>query len=340
MSTVHAYAANTANSPLEPFEYELGPIGSDEVDIAVESCGICHSDLSMLEDAWGMTRYPLVPGHEVIGKISSVGDHVTHLSVGDRVGLGWHSGYCMACNQCLGGHHNLCPSAEPTIAGRHGGFADVVRAHSVSVAKLPDELDTRTAGPLLCGGMAVFNPLVQLDLSPTGRVGVIGIGGLGHLALKFARAWGCHITAFTSPGKQDEAITLGAHDTINSRDPAAVKAASGQFDLILSTVNVNLDWNAYLGLLKPRGRLHMLGAVTEPLDLNLIPMMFSQLSVSSSPVGSPVTIRKMLDFAARHAVNPVTEHFPMNRVNDAMEHLRAGKARYRIVLNRKAEAES
>ena len=334
MSTVHAYAATEANGPLEPFEYELGPIGADEVDIAVESCGICHSDLSMLEDAWGMTRYPLVPGHEVIGTISAVGEHVTHLAVGDRVGLGWHSGYCMVCDQCLDGHHNLCTSAQPTIAGRHGGFADWIRAHSASVAKLPDGMDARTAGPLLCGGMAVFNPLVQLDMSPTGRVGVIGIGGLGHLALKFAHAWGCHVTAFTSPGKQDEAIALGAHDTINSRDPAAVKAATGQFDLILSTVNVKLDWNDYLGLLKPRGRLHMLGAVTEPLDLNLIPMMFGQLSVSSSPVGSPATIRKMLDFAARHGVKPVTEHFPMSRVNDAMEHLRAGKARYRIVLDR------
>ena len=289
----------------------------------------------MLEDAWGMTQFPLVPGHEAIGKISAVGDHVSHLSVGDRVGLGWHAGYCMTCDQCLDGHHNLCSSAEPTIAGRHGGFADTVRAHAASVAKLPDELDAKTAGPLLCGGMAVFNPLVQLDISPTGSVGVIGIGGLGHMALKFARAWGCHVTAFTSSGsKQQEALELGAHETINSRDPEAIKAAAGRFDLLLSTVNVKLDWNSYIALLKPRGRLHMLGAVTEPLDLDLIPMMFSQLSVSSSPVGSPVTIRKMLEFAARHKVAPVTEHFPMSHVNDAMEHLRAGKARYRIVLNR------
>ena len=162
-------------------------------------------------------------------------------------------------------------------------------------------------------------PLVQFDVSPTGSVGVIGIGGLGHLALKFARAWGCHVTAFTSSGpKQEEAVNLGAHETINSRDPEAIKAASGRFDLLLSTVNVKLDWNAYVATLKPRGRLHMLGAVTEPLDLNLIPMMFSQLSVSSSPVGSPETIRKMLEFAARHNVTPVTEHFPMNQVNDAI----------------------
>jgi uncharacterized zinc-type alcohol dehydrogenase-like protein len=334
MSTVHAYAATEANGILKPFEYELGSIGPQEVDIAVESCGICHSDLSMLQDAWGMTQFPFVPGHEVIGKVFAVGEHVSHLAIGDRVGLGWHAGYCMTCDQCLEGHHNLCSTAEPTIVGRHGGFADKVRAQAASVAKLPDELDPKKAGPLLCGGMAVFNPLVQYDMSPTGSVGVIGIGGLGHLALKFADAWGCHVTAFTSSGlKQQEALTLGAHETINSRDPDAIKAAAGRFDLLLSTVNVPLDWNAFLETLKPRGRLHMLGAVTEPLDLNLIPIMFNQLSVGSSPVGSPATIRKMLAFAARHNINPVTEHFSFDQVNDAMERLHSGKARYRIVLN-------
>lgn len=335
MSTVHAYAATEANGIIKPFEYELGSIGPQEVDIAVESCGICHSDLSMLQDAWGMTQFPFVPGHEVIGTVFAVGEHVSHLAVGDRVGLGWHAGYCMTCDQCLEGHHNLCSTAEPTIVGRHGGFADKVRAQAASVAKLPDELDPKKAGPLLCGGMAVFNPLVQFDMSPTGSVGVIGIGGLGHLVLKFANAWGCHVTAFTSSGpKQQEALTLGAHETINSRDPDAIKAAASRFDLLLSTVNVPLDWNGYLETLKPRGRLHMLGAVTEPLDLNLIPMMFNQLSVGSSPVGSPATIRKMLDFAARHNINPVIEHFRFDQVNNAMEHLHGGKARYRIVLSK------
>ncbi len=335
MSTVRAYAASKANGDLESFEYELGPIGPEEVDIAVESCGICHSDLSMLEDAWSITRFPFIPGHEVSGKISKIGGHVSHLSVGDNVGLGWHAGYCMTCDQCLGGHHNLCSSAESTIIGRHGGFADTIRAHSASVAKLPDKLNPRIAGPLLCGGMAVFNPLVQFGISPTDHVGIIGIGGLGHMALKFARAWGCHVTAFTSEGaKEREALDFGAHDTINSRNPEAIKGATDRFDLLLSTVNVQLDWNSYIGLLKPRGRLHMLGAVTTPLGLNLIPMMFGQLSVSSSPVGSPATIRKMLEFATRHDVTPVTEHFPMDKVNDAMEHLRSGKARYRIVLDR------
>jgi alcohol/geraniol dehydrogenase (NADP+) len=333
MSTVHAYAATKANGAFEPFEYELGAIGSSEVDIAVESCGICHSDLSMLENAWGMTQYPFVPGHEVIGKISSVGEHVSHVTVGDRVGLGWHAGYCMICDQCLGGDHNMCAGATGTIVGRHGGFSDVVRAQAPSVFKLPDGLNAQTAGPLLCAGITVFNPLVQLNISPTASVGVIGIGGLGHMALKFARAWGCHITAFTSSeAKLKEALDLGANDTINSRDPEAIRAAAGRFDLLLSTVNVKLDWNAYVETLKPRGSLYMLGVVTEPLDLNVVPLLFGQRSVGSSPVGSPATIRKMLEFSARHNINPVTEHFPMSKVNEAMERLKQGKAKYRLVL--------
>jgi len=332
---VKAYAAKQAKGAFEPFEFELREIGPYEVDIAVESCGICHSDLSMLDDEWGMAQFPLVPGHEVTGKVSAIGDHVTHVTVGDLVGLGWHAGYCMVCDQCMTGDHNLCSDAKPTIAGRHGGFAETVRAEAASVVKVPDGLNVQEVGPLLCGGIAVFNPMVQLGLSPTSSVGVIGIGGLGHLGLKFAKAWGCHVTAFTSESKMEEAREMGAHDTLNSRDPDAIKVATGRFDLVLSTVNVPLDWNAILATLKPHGRLQMPGAVTKPLDINVLPdMMFKQLSVGSSPVGPPVVIRQMLDFAARHKVAPVNEHFPMSKVNDAMEHLRSGKARYRIVLDR------
>lgn len=255
--------------------------------------------------------------------------------MGDTVGLGWHAGYCQTCSQCLSGDHNLCNSASCTIVGRHGGFADVVRAQAASVIKLPEDIDTRTAGPLLCGGIAVFNPLVQFNISPTANVGVIGIGGLGHMALRFLRAWGCQVTAFTSSdSKQQEALEMGAHETINSMDTEAVSAAAGNFDLLLSTVHVKLDWNSYLATLKPLGRLHILGVVLDPLELNIIPMLFGQLSISSSPVGSPATLATMLDFAVRHNIQPSTEHFPMSRVNDALDHLRAGKARYRVVLDR------
>jgi uncharacterized zinc-type alcohol dehydrogenase-like protein len=335
MTTVHAFAATKAGNPLEAFEYDLGPIGPFDVDIDVEHCGICHSDLSMMDNEWGMTHYPFVPGHEVSGKVAAVGEHVTHLGVGDRVGLGWQAGYCMTCETCLSGHHNMCAEATGTILGRHGGFADRVRAQSAAVFRLPEGLDATKAGPLLCGGITVFNPLVQFGISPTDSVGVIGIGGLGHLALQFARAWGCSVTAFTSSDeKRQQALEMGAHDTIHSRDSGAIQKAAGRFDLLISTVNVSLDWNTYLSTLKPRGRLHLVGAVLEPLDLGVFPLLVAQRSVSSSPVGDPATIRKMLEFAERHDVQPITEHFPFEQVNDALEHLRQGKARYRIVLNR------
>lgn len=334
-TTVHAYAATEPGVRLEPFTYELGALGDHDVDIAVESCGICHSDLSMLKNEWGMTQYPFVPGHEIIGTVRAAGAHVSHLTKGDRVGVGWHAGYCMTCQSCMSGDHNLCGTATGVIVNHHGGFADTVRAQAASAIKLPAKLDAKTAGPLLCGGITVFNPFVQYDLSPTARIAVIGIGGLGHLAIKFAKAWGCEVTAFTSSdSKKKEAMEFGAHDTINSRDENALKANAGRFDLVISTVNVPLDWDAYIGTLKPRGRLHVVGAVLEPIPVGAFSLIMPQRSISGSPVGSPATIATMLDFAARHDIRPTTEHFPMERCNEALDHLRAGKARYRIVLDR------
>lgn len=331
---IHAYAVFEPGGELKPYEYDPGPLGAQQVEIQVEHCGICHSDLSMIDNEWGMTQYPLVPGHEVIGTVAAVGSLVTHLSLGQRVGPGWHSGYCMTCETCMSGDHNLCSSAESTIVARHGGFADKVRAEAASVVPLPEGVDPASAGPLFCGGITVFNPLVQFDVSPSARVGVVGIGGLGHMALQFLNAWGCEVTAFTSsPAKREEALELGAHDTLDSRDADALAAAAGRFDLILSTVNVKLDWNGYLGTLKPKGRLHIVGATLEPLDIGAFSLILSQRSVSGSPVGSPVTIGKMLEFAARHDIAPVTEQFPFSKINDAITHLRSGKARYRLVLS-------
>jgi len=332
---IKAYAVFEPGGALEPYEYDPGALGADQVEINVEHCGICHSDLSMIDNEWGMSQYPLVPGHEVIGTVGAVGDNVANLKVGQRVGLGWQSGYCMSCGTCMSGDHNLCPSAESTIIGRHGGFADKVRAQAASVVALPDGIDAASAGPLFCGGVTVYNPLVQFGIEPNARVGVVGIGGLGHMALQFLNAWGCEVTAFTSSGsKRQEALDLGSHQTLDSRDPDALANAAGQFDLILSTVNVKLDWNAYLGTLKPKGRLHIVGATLEPLDVGAFNLILAQRSVSGSPVGSPVTIAGMLDFAKRHDIKPMTETFPMDRVNDAIEHLRSGKARYRVVLDR------
>ncbi len=332
-TTVNAYAVHEAGGRLEPFEYKLGPLAPNEVDLNVTSCGICFSDVSMIDNAWGFSHYPMVPGHEIIGEVRAVGDQVRHLAVGDTVGVGWHAGYCLMCAQCMSGDHHMCADAVSTFIGRPGGYADIVRAQAAAVFKLPAGVDARTAGPLMCGGITVFSPFVQFGISPTASVGVIGIGGLGHLALTFARAWGCHVTAFTSSAsKQQQAMEIGAHEVLDSRDPNALAGAADRFDLLLSTVNVPLDWNGYMGTLKRRGRLHVLGAVQEPLSLQVGAMMMTQRSVSSSPAGSPSDIVKMLDFVDRHTIAPVTEHFPFDRINDAIEHLRSGKARYRVVL--------
>ena len=332
---IKGYAAYKAGGELKPFEFDPGDLGAHEVEIEVEYCGICHSDLNMIDNDWGMTEFPLVPGHEVAGTVAAVGEGVRNLQVGQRVGLGWHAGYCMTCSTCLAGDHNLCASAQGTIVGRHGGFADRVRAKAAAVIPLPDEIDMASAGPLFCGGITVFNPLLQFAIRPTDKVGVIGIGGLGHMALQFCKAWGCEVTAFTSSeSKKEEALAFGAHRVVNSRDTAELETVAGQLDLILSTVNVKLDWNGYVSALRPKGRLHIVGATLEPLDLGAFPLIVGQRSVSGSPVGSPANIAVMLDFAARHDVKPVIETYALAEVNDALERLRSGKAHYRIVLGR------
>eukprot|EP01093_Parvamoeba_rugata_P015779 TRINITY_DN560_c0_g1_i6.p1 TRINITY_DN560_c0_g1~~TRINITY_DN560_c0_g1_i6.p1 ORF type:complete len:334 (+),score=81.75 TRINITY_DN560_c0_g1_i6:1124-2125(+) len=332
---INAYAAKEPGGKLEKFEYDPGELASHDVEIDVESCGICHSDLSMLDNEWGISEYPFVPGHEVVGTISAVGAHVTSLEVGQRVGLGWHAGYCNSCGTCESGDQNLCANATMTIGGRHGGFADKVRAQATAVVPIPDGVDPQSAGPLFCGGITVFNPLVQFDIKPTSVVGVVGIGGLGHLALQFLNAWGCKVVAFTSSeSKKTEAVELGAHETLNSRDKDELKAAAGKFDLIISTVNVKLDWNLYLSTLAPKGRLHFVGATLEPLDIGAFNLIGGQRSVSGSPVGSPATIKTMLDFAALHDIAPVTETFKFDEVNEAVQRLRDGKAHYRVVLTK------
>ncbi len=332
-TTIKAYAALEKGAPLKPFEYDAGPLGPEQVEIAVTHCGICHSDLSMIDGEWGMTKYPLVPGHEAVGTVSAMGDQVKGLKLGQRVGLGWYSGSCMHCRQCLSGNHHLCANSEATIVGRHGGFADRVRAHWAWTTPLPESLDSAKVGPLFCGGATVFNPIVSFGVKPTDRVGVIGIGGLGHLALQFLNKWGCEVYAFTSSdSKRDEALKLGAHQVVNSRDSASMRRVKGSLDFIISTVNVPLDWNAIIESLAPKGRLHVVGAVLEPIPVGAFSLIGGQKSISGSPVGSPSLAATMIDFCARHDIAPVTENFAMSEVNDALEHLRAGKARYRLVL--------
>ena len=330
------YRAWVAKAPKQPMvleSFDPGWLGDEEVEVAVEHCGLCHSDVSVLNNEWGMSKYPAVLGHEVIGRITALGPAAKGLSAGQRVGIGWYSASDMSCRQCMSGNHHLCRQAQATIIGHRGGFANRVRAHWAWAIPIPEALNAADAGPLLCGGITVFNPLMMYA-KPTDRVGVIGIGGLGHMAVKFAAAYGCDVTAFTSSeSKFDEARGFGAHHVVSSTDPAAVRKLAGSIDLLISTVNVPLDWGAMVAALAPNARLHVVGAVLEPIPVAAFSLIAQQKTVSGSPTGSPAAIATMLDFAARHDIAPQTEHFAMSRINDAFARLESGKARYRIVLD-------
>ncbi len=333
MSRIDAWVVPSAKSPMVRQEVDLGPLAAEDVEVQVEHCGLCHSDLSMLNNDWGATQYPAVMGHEVIGRVVSLGSAAKGLSVGQRVGIGWTAGSCQHCRPCRSGEQHLCAQAQPTIGGHFGGFASHVRAHWSWAIPVPEGLNVADAGPLLCGGITVFNPLAMFA-KPTDRVGIVGIGGLGHMGVKFAAAYGCEVTAFTSSERKfEEARSFGAHRVVSSRDSAAMKQIAGTLDLLIVTVNVPMDWDALTATLGPNGRMHVVGAVLEPIPITAFPMIMGQKSVSFSPTGSPVAIETMLEFAARHNVLPTTEHYPMSEINNAFERLESGHARYRIVLD-------
>lgn len=331
---IRSYAALTAKSALVPYEFDAGELQPHQVEVKVEYCGLCHSDLSIIDNDWGVSQYPVVAGHEIIGKIIRLGSEAKGLKLGQRVGIGWTAETCQACNYCLSGQQVLCTGEhKATIVGHAGGFADKIRAGWQWVIPLPDDLAPESAGPLLCGGITVFDPLLKHQIQAIHHVGVIGIGGLGHMAIKLLKAWGCEITAFTSNlDKADELKAMGADHVVNSRDSAALKAQKGKFDLLLSTVNVTLDWKSYLSTLAPNGSVHLLGIPLEPIATPANLLISGAKSITGSPTGSPAALRTLLNFAARKNIAPQIELFPMSQINDAIARLHSGQVRYRVVL--------
>ncbi len=331
---IRAYAAAAATGSLTRFDYDPGELRPDHVEVAVEHCGICHSDLSVIHNEWRNATYPVVAGHEAVGKVVALGSAVTSLRMGQRVGVSWFSNSCGQCRACIAGDTHLCQQGEFTILGRHGGFADRVRVGARWALPLPDALDHTTAGPLFCGGITVFSPIVEFNVRATDRVGVLGIGGLGHLAVQFLNRWGCEVFAFTRRMDNAREIkALGAHHVVSGDDRERMKSLTGSLDFLLVTLNVAQDWNAWLSLLAPRGRMHVVGAVLEPMAIPAFALLPGQKQVSGSPMGRPSTLASMLDFSARHQIKPVVERFPMSRVNEALAHLESGKARFRVVLD-------
>jgi uncharacterized zinc-type alcohol dehydrogenase-like protein len=333
MAQIQGLAVHAAGAELLPFHYDPGKLGSQEVEIEITHCGICHSDLHLIANDWGISQYPFIPGHEIVGTVAAVGDGVRSLEVGQRVGLGWQSNSCGRCEWCMKGLENLCPEAEGTCVHRHGGYADRVRANARFVIPIPDALPSEQTAPLLCAGITVYNPMRIHGVNPSSRVGIVGIGGLGHIAIQFARVFGAEVTAFsTSAAKEAEARALGAHHFVNSRESKAIKDVAGTLDFILNTANADQDWGSYIQALRPTGTLCFVGVPPSPVSLHAFPLISGQRSVSGSPVGSPYQLREMLNVAARHSVKATTELFPMSKANEAIEKVKKSKVRYRAVL--------
>jgi len=333
MSQIQGFAAHAAGAELLPFRYDPGQLGAQEVEIGITHCGISHSDIHLISNDWGNSQFPFIPGHEIVGTVTAIGSEVSSLKVGERVGLGWQSNSCGHCEWCTRGMENLCPNMEATCVHRHGGFADRVRANERFVIPIPRAIDSEGAAPLLCGGITVYSPMRTNGVNPSSRVGIVGIGGLGHLALQFARAFGAEVTAFSSSAaKEDEARALGAHNFVNTRESKLMKEVAGTQDFILSTINADEDWNVYIQALRPTGKLCFVGVPPSPLAVHAFPLIGVLRTISGSPIGSPYRLREMMDVAARHGVKAQTEGFPMARVNEAIEKVKKSKVRYRAVL--------
>jgi uncharacterized zinc-type alcohol dehydrogenase-like protein len=333
MPEIRGLAAHAAGAQLLSYKYSVDDLGPHEVEVKISHCGVCHSDLHLIDNDWGLSRYPFIPGHEIVGTVTGVGSEVTDRKTGQRVGIGWQADSCGVCEWCRQGDEHLCAKSQPTCVGRNGGYADSIRVNSRFAIPVPEALESENVAPLLCGGVTVYSPLRNLLARPASRVGVIGIGGLGHMGLQFARAFGCEVTAFsTSQDKEKEARELGAHHFVNTRDNGGLKKAAGSLDLILSTVSADQDFQSFIAALRPKGTLVILGASPSPLQIAGFSLIAGQKAIAGSPSGSPRDLYEMLDVAARHNVKAITERFAMKDANKAVERVKKNQVRYRAVL--------
>jgi uncharacterized zinc-type alcohol dehydrogenase-like protein len=333
MSEIHGLGVHAAGAQLLAFKYDPGTLRPDEVEIKISHCGICHSDVHLIDNDWGMSKYPFIPGHEIVGTVVAMGAGVRNHAIGQRVGVGWQADSCGICEWCRQGDEHLCALSQPTCVGRNGGYADKIRVNARFAIPVPTVLDSENVAPLLCAGIAVYGPLKNYGVRPSSRVGIIGIGGLGHLGVQFAKAFGAEVTAFsTSKEKEAEAKKLGAHHFVNTRDTGALKKVEGSFDLLLSTVTADHDWGSFVNALRPKGMLCALGASPSPMQIPVFSLIFGQKNISGSAVGSPRDLYEMLDVAARHNVKAITERFAMAKANEAVAKVKKYQVRYRAVL--------
>jgi uncharacterized zinc-type alcohol dehydrogenase-like protein len=340
-SPVLGYAARAAGQPLEALTYPEPHLRDDEVRVAVTHCGVCHTDVHAVDGDFGVFSFPMVPGHEIVGRVTELGAAVSGLKVGDRVGIGWQGRCCGECEWCRAGEEHLCLQiADCGTWTPYGGFASSVAVDGRFAYPLPTDMAPEVAAVLMCAGIAVYPPLRKYTAGFTARVGIVGIGGLGHLALQFAKALGCEVTALSSsPGKEEEARAFGADHFLLTTDQGAMQDKEFGFDLLLCTAQSGNDWGNLVMVLTKNGRLVL--PAFSPIDLPLgaasgsgpaVDFVAHQVSITGSFLGSRADMLEMLAFAQGHGISPRIELMPMSQVNEAMLRVRQNRARYRVVL--------
>ncbi|GAA5785974.1 NAD(P)-dependent alcohol dehydrogenase [Chitiniphilus shinanonensis] len=343
-TNVLGYAASSPTSALAPYRFQRRGLRPDDVAIEVLYCGVCHSDLHTARNDWGGTQYPVVPGHEIIGRVTEVGPGVTRFKAGDRVGVGCMVDSCRHCNPCERGLEQYCAEGATftyNAVDRHdhtptqGGYSQRVVVSDRFVLKVPDGLDLAGAAPLLCAGITTWSPLRHWGAGPGRKVAVVGLGGLGHMALKLARALGADVTLFTrSPGKEADALRLGAHQVVLSTDAVQMVAVGGRFDLIIDTVPYAHDLNPYLPTLAIDGTLVLVGYLgdLDPL-VNSVPLIMGRKAVAGSLIGGIPETQEMLDFCGQHGITSDIEVIRMQEINDAYERMLKSDVKYRFVID-------
>jgi uncharacterized zinc-type alcohol dehydrogenase-like protein len=342
---VKAFGANAADAPLKELMINRRGVGAEDVAIEILYCGICHSDLHYARDEWHdamPTVYPCVPGHEIVGRVTEVGSAVTKFKTGDLVGVGCLVDSDRTCPNCQAGLEQFCPNFTLTYGSpdkhtggvTYGGYSESVVVDERFVLRVPENLDPAGVAPLLCAGITTYSPLRHWKVGPGKKVGIVGLGGLGHMGVKFAHAFGAHVVVFTtSPGKKDDALRLGADEVVVSTNPDEMQKHAGTFDFILDAVSAEHDLNAYINLLKIDGNLTMVGAPEKPLRIAVFPLLFGRRSVSGSPIGGLPETQEMLDFCGEHGITADVEVIPVQQVNEAYERLLKSDVKYRFTID-------
>lgn len=339
---VKAYSATSADSPLAPATIDRREPLENDVKIEILYCGVCHSDLHFARNEWGATEFPAVPGHEIVGRIVEVGAKVTKFKVGDLAGVGCMVGGDLSCPYCQAGTEQFSPTqigtymaTEPVIGGpTFGGYSQNIVVQDHFALRIPENLDLAGVAPLLCAGITTYSPLRHWKVGPGQKVGVVGLGGLGHMAVKFARAFGAHVVVFTtSPSKTEDALRLGAHEVVLSKDPEQMKAHAGTFNFILDCVSAQHDLNTYLGMLKPDGALTLVGAPDKPLPVLSFSLILGRKSLSGSMIGGIPETQEMLDFCGEHGITADIEMIRMDQINEAYERMLKSDVKYRFVID-------